>query len=221
MQLKNEKLRTSSPLFLVYLAERKYNRKKKFFLLSERGIFMKKISLSAPVVVLMRGLHGAGKSTWLREHGVEDYVISPDEFRLILSPPVRDKAGNLGINQDVSKRAWEMAYTALSSRLAWNCGATFFDATFMNKKTLKELLSKVTKAKRSLISQLIKPVEVIVIDFSERPITTVKAQNRRREGTIRFVPESVIDRMWETGQKMNLADYPVKVYSPDEVEIVA
>lgn len=169
---------------------------------------MEKISLSTPVIVLMRGLPGAGKSTWLREHGAEDYVISPDEFRLMLSPPVRDKAGNLVINQKMSKQAWAMAYEVLSSRLAQNCGATFFDATFMNKRTMEEMLAKVNGA------------EVIVIDFSERPITTVKAQNRRREGTIRFVPESVIDRMWETGQKMNLADYPVKVYSPDEVEIV-
>ena len=169
---------------------------------------MKKISLSSNTVVLMRGLPGAGKSTWLREHGAGDYVISLDEFRLMLSPPVRDKAGNLGINQKVPKQAWAMAYEALASRLAQNCGATFFDATFMNKRTLEELLTKVNGA------------EVIVIDFSGIPIATVKAQNRRRDGTIRFVPESVIDRMWETGQKMNLANYSVKVYAPGEVEII-
>ena len=181
---------------------------------------MKKISLSSPVVVLMRGLPGAGKSTWLHEHGVEDYIISPDEFRLMLSPPIHDKAGNLVINQNVSKQAWEMAYTALSSRIRWNCGATFFDATFMNKKTLKELLSKITEAKNSLLLPLIEPIEIIMIDFSEIPIATVKAQNRRRKGTIRFVPESVINHMWDTGRKMNLADYPVKVYLPNKVEIV-
>ena len=46
------------------------------------------ISLRSSTVVLMRGLPCSGKSTWLRNNNCEDYVISPDTFQLMLSPPI-------------------------------------------------------------------------------------------------------------------------------------
>lgn len=172
---------------------------------------MKIISLSSPTVVLMRGLPGSGKSTWLQNNNCVEYSISPDEFRLMLSPPVM-LDGKLSINQKVSHQAWEMAYECLRSRLRLG-GATFFDATFMDERTLKEALH--------VISSVKKDVKVIVLDFAFLPIEEVKRRNNLRAGTFRYVPEAVIDRMWSKGKAMNLNKFDVEVCDPRDVQIVS
>lgn len=175
------------------------------------------ISLSSKTVVLMRGLPGSGKSMWLREHHCEDYVISPDTFRLILSPPLPRPHGALEINQEMSGDAWRLSYEALRSRLAWRkgnaCGATFFDATFMNERTLKDTL-------RIVLEEGHGRVKVVVVDFTILPVAEVKRRNNLRKGTLRHVPNEVIDRMWENGRHMDLSKFDVEIVHPDEVEIV-
>ena len=34
-------------------------------------------------LVLLRGLPGAGKSTWIKEQGLEPYTLSADQIRLL------------------------------------------------------------------------------------------------------------------------------------------
>ena len=172
---------------------------------------MRTISLSSPIVVLMRGLPGSGKSTWLQNNDCVEYSISPDEFRLMLSPPVM-LDGKLSINQKVSHQAWEMAYACLRSRLSFG-GATFFDATFMNERTLKEALRVISSSKKN--------VKVVVLDFTFLPIEEVKRRNNLRKGTFRYVPDAVIDRMWSMGRSMDLSKFDVEVYDPRDVQIIA
>lgn len=171
---------------------------------------MRTISLSSPIVVLMRGLPGSGKSTWLQNNDCVEYSISPDEFRLMLSPPVM-LDGKLSINQKVSQQAWEMAYACLRSRLSFG-GATFFDATFMNERTLKDALH--------VISSSNKNVKVVVLDFTFLPIEEVKRRNNLRTGTFRYVPDAVINRMWSMGRSMDLSKFDVEVCDPRNVQIV-
>ena len=180
-------------------------------------IFMKMFSIHESIVFLMRGLPGTGKSTWLKEKGVEDYVISPDSFRLILSPPVRQKNGEWGINQAVSKTAWEMTYASLKSRIE-NCinnvatGATFVDATFCHERTIREMVEFINKYGEGKI-------RIVVVDFfNTTPITIVKARNEGRKGTIRYVPPFVIERMYESAVSMNTNDFGIEFYSPEEIQ---
>ena len=171
---------------------------------------MRTISLSSPTVILMRGLPGSGKSTWLQNNNCVEYSISPDEFRLMLSPPVM-LDGKLSINQKVSRQAWEMAYACLRFRLSFG-GATFFDATFMNERTLKEALHVISSSKKN--------VKVIVLDFTFLSIEQVKRRNNLRKGTFRYVPEAVIDRMWSVGRSMDLTKFDAEVYDPRDVQVI-
>lgn len=149
-------------------------------------------SINDNVVFCLRGVPAIGKSTWLKKHNLEDYTLSPDTFRLMLSNPVIDKAtGQAGINQSVSKEAWQMCYDCLISRCKFG-GATFFDATFMHPKafdTLKEILPPIYK--------------IVVIDFVKVGLAEAHRRNEGRKNTIRYVPPAVLDRMWETGKNMS------------------
>lgn len=76
------------------------------FVLSDGEKHSKKtIYLSDKIIVLMRGLPSSGKSTFLREHGCEDYSISPDAFHIVLSPPVTLSNGERVINHNMNDEA--------------------------------------------------------------------------------------------------------------------
>ena len=165
------------------------------------------ISLKENLLILMRGVPGSGKTTWLKSHGVEDYAISPDAIRLMLSNPVPDKDGVLGINQAVSGKAWEMAYEMLESRMEHG-GATFFDATFMQQKGFNAIKAVADRHN----------FRIVVIDFTYIGLTEAYRRNSLRKGTIRYVPPFVLERMWKTGKEMDMgdveiimADSPVKI----------
>ena len=177
------------------------------------------ISRSSPVVVLMRGLPGSGKSTWLHNNNCDDYVISPDAFRLMLSPPIettRDGEFTREINQNVSRRAWEFTHECLRSRLSCKVGnavgATFIDDTFMSDRAVRDI-------KRIVHEETQGRAMVVILDFTYLPIEEVKRRNEMRRGTYRYVPEFVIDHMVELGAKMDVNSYGVRVLDPREVQI--
>lgn len=177
------------------------------------------ISLNSSTVVLMRGLPGSGKSTWLRNNNCDDYVISPDTFRLMLSPPIettRDGKLTREINQNVSRRAWELTHECLRSRLSCKVGAvgaTFIDATFMNDRAIKDI-------KRIALEETQGQAMIVILDFTYLPIEEVKRRNEMRRETYRYVPEDVIDRMNKMGAQMDMSSYGVRVLDPREVQIV-
>jgi len=39
-------------------------------------------------LVFLRGIHGSGKSTFVKENRLEPYTISSDDVRLLIKPPV-------------------------------------------------------------------------------------------------------------------------------------
>lgn len=83
------------------------------------------INLRDNIVVMLRGIPGTGKSTWLQKNQVEDYAISLDKLRLLLSNPIMLPQGYYEINQKVSEKAWKLSYELLKSRMK-NGGITTF-----------------------------------------------------------------------------------------------
>ncbi|MBQ7308194.1 MAG: metallophosphoesterase [Clostridia bacterium] len=69
------------------------------------------------ILVLLRGAPGAGKSTWIRENGLENYTLSADNIRLLYRSPVFDKNGKKGISQSVNKLVWKNLFDILEYRM--------------------------------------------------------------------------------------------------------
>ena len=165
------------------------------------------INLKDNIVVLLRGVPGSGKSTWLKEHQLEDYSIATDRLRLLLSNPVKTPQGYYEINQQVSDKAWQLAYELLESRMDHG-GVTFFDATFMNDYLVNYVKGLTEKHNYKLL----------VVDFNSVGLAEAKRRNKLRQGTIRYVPEYVLDNLWKEGAQMQFNDIQKVDYS--EVEII-
>ena len=165
------------------------------------------INLKDNIVVLLRGVPGSGKSTWLREHQLEDYSIATDRLRLLLSNPVKSPQGYYEINQQVSDKAWQLAYELLESRMSHG-GVTFFDATFMNDYLINYVKGLTEKHHYKLL----------VVDFNSVGLDEAKRRNKLRQGTIRYVPEYVLDDMWSEGTSMSIEGVNMVDYK--DVEII-
>lgn len=50
-------------------------------------------------LLLMRGAPGSGKSTWIKENGLEQYTLEADRFRMLVSNPVLNEEGYFCISQ--------------------------------------------------------------------------------------------------------------------------
>ena len=133
-------------------------------------------------LVLLRGAPGCGKSTWIEQMGFKDYALSADQFRLCVSSPIMDANGNMSIDQNTNKDAWDMLFKALEIRMEKG------DFTVIDACNTK----KVEMSRYKDLAQQYK-YRLFVVDFTDIPIETVKQQNRLREPAYKRVPESVID----------------------------
>ena len=69
-------------------------------------------------LIVLRGAPGCGKSTFIRNNGLEPYAISADGIRLLFeSPVVDDENGRVCISQKNDKRVWEMLFEILEQRM--------------------------------------------------------------------------------------------------------
>ncbi|ENU0729120.1 hypothetical protein ACFGTW_005787, partial [Escherichia coli] len=48
------------------------------------------------------GIQGSGKSTFLRENGLDRIAVSPDSLREIFFPPTLERDGELSINNEMN-----------------------------------------------------------------------------------------------------------------------
>ena len=49
-------------------------------------------------LLVMRGAPGAGKTTWIANHGLADYTISPDDIRVLCSSTTMQPTGEFKIS---------------------------------------------------------------------------------------------------------------------------
>ena len=70
-------------------------------------------------LLLFRGAPGCGKSTYIKEHNLEQYVLSADTLRLMCQSAQETPAGQMEISPQNDDVVWEMLFKLLEVRMYW------------------------------------------------------------------------------------------------------
>lgn len=68
-------------------------------------------------LVFLRGIHGSGKSTFIKENRLEPYTISSDDVRLLIKPPLFSVTGQTITSQKINRRVWGSIYSLIKCAL--------------------------------------------------------------------------------------------------------
>ena len=159
------------------------------------------------ILLVMRGIPGCGKSTWIKEHELEAYTLSPDNIRLLYSAPELGLDGKYHISSKCDKHVWAFLKERLEARMK-SGDTTVIDATHTRESYLKEYKALCKKYK----------YRMIVVDFSSIDMDTIKDRNGKREEYKR-VPEDVLERMQSQLQTPLQGTY--EIYSYDDPILVS
>ena len=157
-------------------------------------------------LVLLKGSAGCGKSTFVREHNLEDYTLSSDTIRLLYSSPVLINNGEQVINNKYDKTVWKTLFDILEHRLEQGL-FTVIDAT-------NSRVAEVNKYKQ--LADIYR-YEIIIVDFTDLPREECKIRNQNRLPVYKRVPNHVIDKFYdrfESSEQIN----GVKIIKPHEFE---
>lgn len=168
-------------------------------------------------LIILRGLPGAGKSTWIKNMGLEGYTLSPDTLRMMFSSPECLIDGTFQNNQGVSSKAWNAMYEMLEKRMSLGC-IIVVDATHLKQKYYNKYKKYADKYRYG----------VTVVDFFyQGTLVDALRNNEYRKDTIDYVPPSVIKNMYANAQKIEVpsswnwvtpANFSLDEY-PDEIEV--
>lgn len=156
------------------------------------------------VLVILRGLPGCGKSTFIRENGLEPFVLGPDTIRLMYSAPILNADGKLGINQSMYKQVWSLMMQLVEERMKQGC-FTVIDATNIRNSDMRGYKKLANEYK----------YRVYVVDFTDIDKDEAKRRNLLRE-EYKQVPEFVIDKMAELLAE-NSTPTGVNVIKPEKI----
>lgn len=127
-------------------------------------------------LIVLRGIPGSGKSTWVKDKNLERFTLCPDTIRLMFASPTPF------ISQDNDVEVWKILYNILEHRMK-NGDFTVLDGCFASNKSLKRLKQLCNKYGYILIER---KFDISLDEALER--------NQRRED-YKKVPEEVITRM--------------------------
>lgn len=157
------------------------------------------------VLLLFRGAPGCGKSTYIKEHGLEPYTLSADQMRMLYGGVSINKNGQPEIDQSLNNKAWGLLFDILEERME-NGEFTVIDA--VNSKTAemnryKELCEKYR-------------YRCYCVDMTDVPIETVKERNKQR-ARYKIVPEHAIDNIYARFKTQKIPAR-ITVVKPDELD---
>ena len=134
-------------------------------------------------LVILRGSPGCGKSTWIKNMGLENYTLCADTLRMLVESPIITPDG-LAINQRNDNYVWMLLFELLEKRMERG-EFVIVDATHSRSSDFSRYNSLCEKYR----------YRKYYVEFSDIPIDVCKKQNAQREPYKR-VPETVIDKMY-------------------------
>lgn len=118
------------------------------------------------ILLLIRGVPGSGKSTFIKEQGLEPYTLSADALRLLYASPMLDNAGRWCISQHFDKQMWPFLLQTLEERMKRGC-FTVVDATNIRGRDITAYKKLANEYK----------YRVYVVDFTDITIEEAKKRN--------------------------------------------
>ena len=158
-------------------------------------------------LLLLRGAPGCGKSTFIKENGLEPYSLSADSIRLQIQSPIQLVDGSEGISQNNEKEVWNILYRMLEVRMQRG-EFVVIDAT--NSKS-----SEMNKYKDMCDTYRYR---MFCIDMTDLPIEECKRRNASRD-PIKIVPDEVIDKMYSRFRTQKIPS-GFKVLKKDQLDQV-
>ncbi|AAX92304.1 RNA ligase [Staphylococcus phage Twort] len=149
-------------------------------------------------LVLLRGVPGVGKSTYIKENGLEQFTLSPDVLRTQCGSPVYNTKGQQVTTQENDNYIWTLLLEILEQRMIRG-DFTVIDATHSTSKLIKKYEKLARKYRyRTYVVTL------------EEDLDTLLERNKNRESH-KQVPEEVIENMYDRLQHENIPSYAKSV----------
>lgn len=159
------------------------------------------------VLLLLRGSAGVGKSTYIKEHDLEQYALSADNIRLMCQSPVLQTDGSVAISQTNEKLVWNLLFQMLEARMQRG-EFVVIDAT--NSKTQEiNKYKDIAKTYR---------YRMYCVDMTGVPIDECKRRNKLRP-LYKQVPDEVIEKMYSRFETQQVPT-GVTVIQPDELDTI-
>lgn len=139
-------------------------------------------------LIILRGIQGSGKSSFVKDNGLELHTLSSDKIRIMSSGYVLNEIGNPIINNQDNDFIWSTLFLMLENRMK-NDLLTIVDATHYQLKSLNKYIELAKKYN----------YELCLIDFD---ISLEEAYKRNEIRPIeQKVPDNVILKFYNTIQE--------------------
>lgn len=155
-------------------------------------------------LIIMRGCPGSGKSTAIKEAGLENYTLSLDTIRLMLRAPEVTENSTYSISQQDNALVFELLDTMLINRMKTG-SPTIIDATHCSSGKFH---TKQINRYRELAKQY--KYRLFYWEPERENVQTYIDRNQYRD-ELHQVPENVIRKMYTAWEQNNLPKDFVKL----------